>query len=417
VNTFVRWGGSKETVECEITVTPNELATAPDQEVQMTPSTNPTEDSPASSSDVTVAVQKRGWGVPRWVRNVGTSSWLFIGAVIALAIVVVAIAATRDITIPLAMGVFLAVVFVPVVNWLENHNVGRALGAVIVLVGLVVAIGGAGYVTAVALGDQSDVLAENLGNAVDEIKIWVEDLPISTEAVDEVDATARDAAPVVRDGLATGVASVLDSAAGLIAGLILGAMVLYYLLKDGPLLTEKWISRKTDPTLRAATERVVNKSLEDVQGYFGGKTALALVNGISIAIGMLLLGVPGALAIGVVNVLGSYIPYIGAFIGGAFAVLMALGEGGIGLALAAFALVMAAQLVLENLLEPKLLGSSLAMHPLTILLATTLGGMVAGIVGLILAAPVLAIGLDLYRELKEIGFFDETEVEALGEPR
>ena len=116
------------------------------------------------------------------------------------------------------------------------------------------------------------------------------------------------------------------------------------------------------------------------------------------------------LAIGVVNVLGSYIPYIGAFIGGAFAVLMALGEGGIGLALAAFALVMAAQLVLENLLEPKLLGSSLAMHPLTILLATTLGGMVAGVVGLILAAPVVAIGLDLYRELKEIGFFYEAEV-------
>ena len=45
------------------------------------------------------------------------------------------------------------------------------------------------------------------------------------------------------------------------------------------------------------------------------------------------------------------------------------------------------------------------------------GGMVAGMIGLILAAPVLAIGLDLYRELKEIGFFDETEVEALGEPR
>ena len=144
-----------------------------------------------------------------------------------------------------------------------------------------------------------------------------------------------------------------------------------------------------------------------MQGYFGGKTALALVNGASIAVGVYLMGVPAALAIGVVNFVGAYIPYIGAFLGGAFAVLMALGEGGIELALAAFVLVMAAQLILENLLEPKLLGSSLKLHPLAILLVTTLGGLVAGMIGLILAAPALAIGLDLVRELRQIGFFDD----------
>jgi len=117
------------------------------------------------------------------------------------------------------------------------------------------------------------------------------------------------------------------------------------------------------------------------------------------------------LAIGVVNVIGAYIPYIGAFVGGAFAVLMALGDGGIGVALAAFALVMFAQLIIENLLEPKLLGSSLSLSPLAILLATTFGGMVAGMIGLILAAPVLAVGLDVYHELKAIGFFDDDEAQ------
>ena len=120
-------------------------------------------------------------------------------------------------------------------------------------------------------------------------------------------------------------------------------------------------------------------------------------------------GVPGAQAIGVVNVIGAYIPYIGAFFAGAFSVLRALGEGGVGLALAAFALVMVAQLVLENLLEPKLLGSSLNLHPLTILLATTLGGMVAGMIGLILAAPVVAIAVDLKKELTAVGFFDDDD--------
>jgi predicted PurR-regulated permease PerM len=353
------------------------------------------------------SVERVDFRVPGWVRRAGTTSWMFIGMMIALAVLLGLIAATRDITAPLAIGIFLAIVFVPIVNWLEEHGVKRALGAAIVLVGLVVVIGGAGLITAEALGSQSDVLTENLKAAVEEVKDLVEDLPIGDEAVDEVDATAHDAAPVARDGIATAVASAVDTAAGFIAGLILGTMVLYYLLKDGPMLTRKWVDAKADRADRDATERIVNKSLQDVQGYFGGKTALALVNGVSIAIGMYFLGVPGALAIGVVNVIGAYIPYIGAFVGGAFAVLMALGEGGIGLALAAFALVMLAQLVLENLLEPRLLGSSLNLHPLTILLATTLGGMVAGMIGLILAAPVVAIGVDLKRELTAVGFFDD----------
>jgi len=106
-------------------------------------------------------------------------------------------------------------------------------------------------------------------------------------------------------------------------------------------------------------------------------------------------------------VIGAYIPYLGAFIGGAFAVLMGLGEGGIGLALIMLGISLAVNLLLENLLEPVLLGDSLDMHPLLVLLATTLGGLVAGMVGLILAAPVTAIAIDIHRELKAAGFFDD----------
>ncbi|HUV19833.1 MAG TPA: AI-2E family transporter [Ilumatobacteraceae bacterium] len=332
---------------------------------------------------------------------------MFIGTVLALAVITVMIAATRDLTIPLAIGIFLAIVFAPFVDWLEDRGIKRGAGAGIVLVGLVAVIVGCGWITAEALYSQGDALTENLQGAVEEVKTWVEDLPISAAAVDEVDSTAHDAAPVARDGVATAVATLFDSAAGMIAGLVLGAMVLYYILKDGATLTRKWVDRKADPARRDAAERVIDKSVNDIQSYFGGQTALALVNGVSIALGMYFLGVPGALAVGVVNFVGAYIPYIGAFFGGAFAVLMALGDGGVGLALAALAVVLVAQVVLENLLQPKLLGTSLNLHPLTILLATTLGGMIAGMVGLILAAPVLAIGLDLSRELKAVGFFND----------
>jgi predicted PurR-regulated permease PerM len=165
--------------------------------------------------------------VPSWFRRVGTNSWLLIGTVIAVAGIIALIAATRDITGPLAIGVFLAIAFVPVVNWLEDHGIKRAAGSALVIVGLVAMIVGAGFITGAALGGQSDVLTANLGQAVDDIKGWVEGLPVGPDAVEEIDATARDAAPVVRDGLAPSVATVVDSAAGFVAGLIHAAMARY----------------------------------------------------------------------------------------------------------------------------------------------------------------------------------------------
>ena len=84
-----------------------------------------------------------------------------------------------------------------------------------------------------------------------------------------------------------------------------------------------------------------------------------------------------------------------------------MGEGGIGLALVMLGVTLAVNLLLENLLQPVLIGSSLDIGPLSILLATTVGGMFAGMVGLVLAAPLLAIALDVRRELAASGFFDE----------
>jgi predicted PurR-regulated permease PerM len=131
------------------------------------------------------------------------------------------------------------------------------------------------------------------------------------------------------------------------------------------------------------------------------------MNGAAIGLAAAVMGVPAATAIGVVNFFGAYVPYLGAFFGGAFAVLMALGDGGLSLALLMLALTLGVNLILENLLQPVLIGGSLSIGPLPVLLATTFGGMLAGMVGLVLAAPTLAIVLDARRELKAAGFFDE----------
>ncbi|HEV2895590.1 MAG TPA: AI-2E family transporter, partial [Actinomycetota bacterium] len=104
---------------------------------------------------------------------------------------------------------------------------------------------------------------------------------------------------------------------------------------------------------------------------------------VSVVIGLaaLLLGLPLVFTIMVVNFVGGYIPYIGAFLGGGLAVIIALGDGGLGTAAVMLVVVLAANLLLENFVEPKVMGRTLDIHPLAVLVVTALGGLLGGIVG------------------------------------
>jgi putative heme transporter len=108
-----------------------------------------------------------------------------------------------------------------------------------------------------------------------------------------------------------------------------------------------------------------------------------------------------------VNFIGGYIPYIGAFLGGGLAVIVALGEGGLGTAAVMLVVVLAANLALENFVEPKVMGRSLDIHPLVVLVVTALGGLLGGIVGLILAVPFYVIARSGIARLRSSGLIDQ----------
>ena len=130
---------------------------------------------------------------------------------------------------------------------------------------------------------------------------------------------------------------------------------------------------------------------------------------VSVVIGVaaLLLGLPLVFTIVVVNFIGGYIPYIGAFLGGGLAVIIALGDGGLSKAAIMLVVVLAANLVLENFVEPKVMGRTLDIHPLVVLVVTALGGLLGGIVGLILAVPATVIAGDAISRLRSRGLIDQ----------
>jgi predicted PurR-regulated permease PerM len=227
----------------------------------------------------------------------------------------------------------------------------------------------------------------------------VEELDVDPAALEEAQAAVEESSAVLAEGLLARAVSGIDAAIALAAAQVLGALIMYYLLKDGSLFRRNIVER-TSPSLSGDVDWFIGEAYRILRSYGKGRSAISAIVAVVIGLASLLLGLPLVFTIMVVNFIGGYIPYIGAFLGGGLAVIVALGEGGIGTAVVMLLIVLAANLLVENFVEPMVMGETLDIHPLVVLVVTALGGLLGGIVGLILAVPfwvILTTGIQRMR--------------------
>ena len=144
---------------------------------------------------------------------------------------------------------------------------------------------------------------------------------------------------------------------------------------------------------------VVGRTLQSLRGYFVGVTAVAAFNGIVIGLGALVVGVPQAGSIAVVNFAAAYVPFLGAWAAGAFTVLIALGSQGTDAAIAMTVIVLLANGALQQLVQPIAMGAALGIHPLAVLIVTIAAGSLLGIVGMVVAAPLVSAAVRISADL------------------
>jgi putative heme transporter len=144
---------------------------------------------------------------------------------------------------------------------------------------------------------------------------------------------------------------------------------------------------------------VVTRTLQSLRGYFVGVTAVAAFNGIVIGLGALIVGVPQAGSIAVVNFAAAYIPFLGAWSAGAFTVLIALGAQGPEAAIAMIVIVLLANGALQQLVQPIAMGAALGIHPLAVLVVTIASGALLGVVGMVVAAPLVSAAVRISADL------------------
>jgi predicted PurR-regulated permease PerM len=340
------------------------------------------------------------FSAPRWLRDLGIASWLLVGVAALLVGLTWILGLTSTIVVPILVGLVISTVGSPAVSWMKRHRIPRPLGALVVLL-FVIAI--AVVIVLLVVGGvraQGDTISSEASAAADKFQHWLEDLGMNQSGAstssDNVKTSVPDIISVFTKGLAAGISGL----ASLGFFLAFTAFSTFMLLKDGPEL-RRWINGHLGvPHLVADT--ITGRVVHSVRQYFLGTTIVAAFNAIVVGVGAWLLDVPLAGTIAVVTFVTAYIPFIGAVISGAFAVVLALGANGTETALIMLVIVLLANGLLQNIVQPIAMGATLRMNPLLILFVTISAGAFFGTAGLILAAPLTAAGIHISGDLAKV---------------
>jgi predicted PurR-regulated permease PerM len=337
------------------------------------------------------------FSAPRWLRNLGLASWLLVGVAALVVGLILLVGATSAITQPVLAAFVVACVASPLVSWLKRHGVPRAAGAAIVLLGLIaIAI----LVLVLVVGgitSQSDEIGSTASNAADKAEGWLTDAGVSSSGASSASDTTKDDVSTSLSTLIHGVVHGIEGLASLALGLSFAALSLFFLLKDGPSM-RAWVNRHLGLE-ESVTTSITGNVIISLRRYFGGVSIVAAFNAVVVGIGAIAIGVPLAGTIAVVSFVTAYIPYVGAFVAGAFAVVLTLGSEGTTDAIIMLVIVLLANGLLQNILQPIAFGATLGLNPLVVLIVTIGAGALFGMVGLVLAAPLTSAAVHISAEL------------------
>jgi len=342
---------------------------------------------------------------PYWLRRVGVQSWLMIGFVLAFAVFAALFALLNDILIPLIIAMLLAIICRPMVDWLERHKVSRSLGTVTVMILILLGLMGLIIIVVKGILQQGPEIAYQLQAGWTSLQIWLTQFDIELPSAADTSKELAESLPMIFQGIFGILGSTLSTVVALFVGLYFGTFILFFFLRD-TIKIQEWISERIRITPQKGAN-IVEEAGQTVFAYFRGTAFTALITSLVVALPLIILNIPLVGSILILYFFTSFIPYLGAWIAGAFAVLIALGSGGIETALIVLIAVIVSNGVLQSVVSSWALGSMLKIYPLLIFLVTITAGIVGGILLMILAVPLTAIVIQVGSRLSQEGLFSE----------
>ena len=342
---------------------------------------------------------------PGWLRRVGVQSWLFVGVVLAAIVILSLMSTLNQIVTSLIISLLLAILSRPLVDWLEGHKVPRHVGAILTIILILLGLVGLIVIMVQGVIQEGPQIAEQLQAGWVSLQVWLSEYNVRLPSVDVVMKTFQDALPSIFEGVFGFVGSTVSTLIEVVVGLYFTVFILFFLLRD-MVQVEAWIAKRINQEHEVGAS-IVQDAGRTVRVYFRGTALTALVTSIVVAIPLFLLKVPLVGSILILYFVTSFIPYLGAWIAGAFAVLIALGSGGAATAWIILTAVIISNGAFQSAVSSWALGSMLKLHPLLIFLVTIIAGIVGGVLLMILAVPLTATVIQVVSRLRQARMVSE----------
>jgi putative heme transporter len=330
--------------------------------------------------------------VPHSLRIAAAWSWrLIVVGVIGWALLHF-VGIVSIVVVPLAIALLLSALLAPAVSVLFRLRLPRSLATFLVLICGLAAVGGTLTLVISQFVDGLPELTQKTTDGVRQIQNWLKTGPLHLSD-DQVNRAIDQGQEWVNAHTSQLTSTGIATAATLfevVTGMLLVLFSTFFFLRDGRKIW-RFIVRLFPLNARWSLADAGDASWATLSAYVRATVLVAFIDAVGVGIALVILNVPFPFPLAALVFLGAFIPIIGAGVSGAVAVLVALVDQGWVIALVVLGAVILVQQVEGHVLQPLIMGRAVAVHPLVVIIGIACGASLAGIIGALVAVPLIAV--------------------------
>lgn len=325
------------------------------------------------------------------VRKTAAWAWRLLVILTALLAFLWVVEKLEVIVVPVLVALLVSALLVPVVDWLNRRGLPRGPAVSLVLLGGFAILGGILTFVIIQFIDGIPGLTEQVTRSIETTRRWLINGPahLRSEQIDNAGNAAIEALHNNQAKLTSGALSTAATVTELVTAAVLVLFTLIFFLYGGRNIWQ-YVVQIIPADARDRVHEAGTAGYGSLIGYVRATFLVALTDAAGVGTGLAIMQIPLALPLASLVFLGAFIPLVGALISGLLAVVVALLAKGIVYALITFGLLIAVNQLEAHLLQPLVMGRAVSIHPLGVVLAISTGGVLAGIVGALLAVPTVA---------------------------
>jgi predicted PurR-regulated permease PerM len=326
----------------------------------------------------------------RLVRFRARTILAILGIVLAVAVVLQVIWLARQVITWILVALFLALALNPAVNFLQQRGVRkRGAAAALTYVGTLLAIVGISLLFVPTVVDEANAFARELPDYVRDLtegRGRLGELEQQYHIVERVQQEVQQGGAARLLGLSGTAVAITKGVLTAIVAVITIAFLTFFMLLEGPTWMQRFYALMPEQS-RPRVEKIANDIYRTIGGYVTGNLFISLIAGVTSTIVLLVMGVPFAVALGLLVAILDLVPLAGATLAAVIVSTVAfLDSLPAGIVVLAFFIVY--QQVENHLIQPVVYSRTVQLSPLAILIAVLIGAKLAGILGALAAIPV-----------------------------